>query len=65
MNFSTSYQFYIKYVSNEISELKREQKTVRLCLAVCSINCEVLPYFHHLGKLTYELLHTALDTKQR
>ncbi len=43
---------------------KRGQKTVRLCLAVCSIKCEVLPYLHHLGKLTFGLLHAASATKQ-
>ncbi len=47
------------------SELKREQKAVRFCLAVCSINCEVLPYLPHLEKLTFGLLHAALATKQR
>ncbi len=54
-----------KYVSNKISELKRENKTVRLCLAVCSINYEVLPYLPHIGKLTCGLFHVALATTQR
>ncbi len=54
-----------KYVQNEISELKRGQKTVRLCMVVCSINCEVLPYMHHLGKLTVGLLYAASATKQK
>ncbi len=53
-----------KYVWNEIFELKCEQKTMRLCLAVYSIYCEVLPYLHHLGKLTFGLLHAASVTKQ-
>ncbi len=48
-----------------MSELKHGQKTVRLCLAMCSINCEVLPYLHNLGKLTLGLLHAASATKQR
>ncbi len=46
-------------------ELKREQNTVRFCLAVCSINCEVLPYLPNLGKLTFGLIHATLATKQR
>ncbi len=41
------------------------KKIVKLCLAVCSIDCEVLPYFPHLGKLTFGLLHEASATKQR
>ncbi len=53
-----------KYVSNKISELKHD-KTLRFCLAVCSINCEVLPYLPHLVKLTFGLFHVALATKQR
>ncbi len=55
-----------KYMSNKISELKREKQTVRFCLAVRSINYEVLPYLHHLGKLTCGyVFHAALATKQR
>ncbi len=48
-----------------MSELKRGQKTVRLCLAVCTVNCEVLPYLHQLGKLGFGLLHAASATKHR
>ncbi len=40
-------------------------KKLRFCLAVCSINCEVLSYLLHLGKLTFGLLHADLATKQR
>ncbi len=40
-----------------------KKKTVRFCLALCSINCEVLPYLPHLGKLTCGLFHAALATK--
>ncbi len=53
-----------KYVQNETSELKGGNNTVRLCLAVCSIICEVLPYLQHLGKVTFGLLHAASATKQ-
>ncbi len=53
-----------KYVYTEISELKLGHKPVRLPLAVCSINCKVMPYLHHLGKLTFGLLHAASATKQ-
>ncbi len=40
------------------------EKILRLCLSVCSINCEVLPYLHHIGKLTCRLLIAASATKQ-
>ncbi|MBL0718261.1 MAG: hypothetical protein JJV93_03340 [Alphaproteobacteria bacterium] len=33
-------------------------------MAVCSVNCEVLPYLPHLGKLTCGLFCAALATKQ-
>ncbi len=36
-----------------------------VCLAMCLINCEVLPYLHHIGKHTFGLIHAALATKQR
>ncbi len=44
-------------VKNEIS--------VRLCLVLCSINSEVLPYLHHIGKLTSKLLHATSAIKQK
>ncbi len=42
-----------------------KKNTVRFCLVVCSINCEVLSYLPHFGKLTFGLFHAALTTKQR
>ncbi len=33
-----------KFVQNEISELKRGQKGMRLYLPVCLVDCEALPY---------------------
>ncbi len=39
-------------MQNEIFELKFEHKVVRLYLPVCLVNCEALPYLHHLGILT-------------
>ncbi len=53
-----------KYVEHKFSELKRGQKIARLCLGVFSINCEVLAYLYHLGKLTFGLLHAASATKK-
>ncbi len=53
-----------KYAKNEISKLKCGQKSVRLCLDVCSINCEVLSYLQHIGKLKFGFLHAASATKQ-
>ncbi len=46
-------------------KIKSLNKKLRFCLAVCSINCEVLPYLPHLGKLACGLFHAALATKQR
>ncbi len=48
-----------------MSWLKRGQQTMRLCLDVCSVNCEVLQFLHHFGKLTLGLIHVASATKQR
>ncbi len=48
-----------KYVQNEISELQREQNVLRLCLPVCLVNCEALPYLQHLGILTFGPVHEA------
>ncbi len=49
----------------KIKSLKREQKIASICLAVCSINCEVLPYLHHISKLIFGLPLTASATKQK
>ncbi len=53
-----------KYMKHEIY-ITHRQKTVRLYLAVCSINCETLRYLHNIGKLTFGLRHPAASTKQR
>ncbi len=38
---------------------------VCVCVCVCVRYPEVLPYLHHLEKLTFGLLHADLAAKQR
>ncbi len=44
---------------------KKWKKIVKLCLAECSINCEVLPYLFHLVESIFGLLHAASATNER
>ncbi len=53
-----------KYVSDKISELKREQNVVRLFLPVCLVNCEALPYLQHIAILTFEPVYGASATSK-
>ncbi len=53
---------------NQINSKQQRAKVwIQNCetLAMCSINCEVLPYLHHLAKLTFGLFNVASATKQR
>ncbi len=47
-----------------MTDLKREQNVVRLYLLVCLVNCEGLPYLHHLGMLTFRPVHETSVTSK-
>ncbi len=44
--------------------LNHDPKVVRLYLPVCLVNCVALPYFQHLGILTFESVHEASATSK-